>query len=198
MGASTADINGLLYGMGNGDLNISPDEGITWNSNPVPARSSQPAVDRDGNVYLAAVVNKLPEVTYSTDRGKTWSTPIAVEMPGVLQVHKPVIAVPALGAPGRAAVAYIGNSETSENAVPQTWTCAVPVLPCRRVGGVYHGYITTTKNIFAANPVFTSVQVDSNADPLPTLRVQPGRPTVTSARSDFIGIYMDAKGAPWA
>ena len=35
-----------------------------------------------------------------------------------------------------------------------------------RVGGVYHGYITTTNNIFAVNPVFTSVQVDSNADPL--------------------------------
>jgi hypothetical protein len=200
MGASTADIHGLLYGMANGDLNISPDEGIIWNSEPVPAgfSSSQPAVDRDGNVYLAAVVNKLPEVTYSTDQGKTWSTPIAVEMPGVLQVHKPVIAVPALGAPGRVAVAYIGNSETSEKPVPQTWTCAVPALPCGLVDGVYHGYITTTKNIFAANPVFTSVQVDSNADPLLPFGYNPDGPTVTSSRSDFIGIYMDAKGTPWA
>jgi photosystem II stability/assembly factor-like uncharacterized protein len=62
MGASTADIHGLLYGMANGDLNISPDKGITWQSKPLPAAfsSSQPAVDRDGNVYLAAVVNKLP------------------------------------------------------------------------------------------------------------------------------------------
>jgi hypothetical protein len=199
-GASTADIHGLLYGMANGNLNISPDEGITWNSNPVPAgfRSSQPAVDRDGNVYLAAVISKLPEVTYSTDQGKTWSTPIAVEMPGVLQVHKPVIAVPALGAPGRVAVAYIGNSETSENPAPQTWTCAVPALPCRRVGGVYHGYITTTKDIFAANPVFISVQVDNNADPLLPFGYNPDGPTVTSSRSDFIGIYMDAKGTPWA
>lgn len=177
-----------------------PRQGITWHSNPVPTAfsSSQPAVDRDGNVYLVAVVNKPPEVTYSTNQGKTWSTPIAVEMPGVLQVHKPVIAVPALGAPGRVAVAYIGNSETSENPVPQTWTCAVPFLPCGRVGGVYHGYITTTKNIFAANPVFTSVQVDSNADPLLPFGYNPDRPTVTSSRADFIGIYMDAKGTPWA
>jgi hypothetical protein len=201
MGVSTADIHGLLYGVANGNLNISSDEGITWSSNPVPAgfsSESQPAVDRDGNVYLAAVVNKLPEVTYSTDRGKTWSTPIAVEKPGVLQVHKAVIAVPALGAPGRLAVAYIGNSETSENPDPQTWTCAVAFLPCGRVGGVYHGYITATKNIFAAHPVFSSVQVDSNADPLLPFGYNPDGATVTSSRADFIGIYMDAKGTPWA
>jgi hypothetical protein len=200
MGASTADIHGLLYGVANGNLNISSDEGITWHSNPVPAAfsSSQPGVDRDGNVYLAAVVNKLPEVTYSTDQGKTWSTPLAVEMPGVLQVHKPVIAVPALGAPGRVAVAYIGNSETSENPDTQTWTCTVAFLPCGRVGGVYHGYITTTKNIFAEHPVFSSVEVDSNADPLLPFGYNPGGATVTSSRADFIGIYMDAKGTPWA
>jgi hypothetical protein len=58
------------------------------------------------------------------------------------------------------------------------------------VGGVYQGYITTTKNIFAANPVFTSVQVDSNADLLLPFGYNPDGPTVTSARSDFIGIYM--------
>jgi hypothetical protein len=200
MGASTADIHGRLYGMANGDLNISSDEGVTWNGTPVPAAFSRSdlAVDRDGDVYLAAVVNKLPEITYSTDQGKTWSTPIAVEMPGVRQAHKPVIAVPALGTPGRVVVAYIGNGETSENPDPQTWTCAVPILPCGRVGGVYHGYITTTTDIFAAKPRFMSVQVDSNAHPLLPFGYNPAGATVTASRSDFIGISMDANGRPWA
>ena len=138
MGASTADIHGLIYGIANGNLNISADEGITWQSNPVPAGFSktQPTVDRDGNLYLVAIVNKLPEVTYSTDQGKTWSAPIAVEMPGVLQAQKPAIAVPVIGAtsPGRVAVAYFGNSGTSDNPVPQTWKCFIPQLPCRARG----------------------------------------------------------------
>ena len=71
-------------------------------------------------------------------------------------------------------------------------------LPCGRVGGVYHGYITTTKNIFAAHPVFTSVQVDSDADPLLPFGYNVDGATVTASRADFIGIYMDAKGTPWA
>lgn len=188
----TGGVDGTIYGIAGGRLHYSTDEGTTWTIGagavPFTSASTGPVVDSVGNVYVVGLVNRVPAVSYSTDQGATWSAPIAVQMPGVGHAHQPVMAVPPLGDPGMIAVAYIGNGDATD-----TPTDAV------HTGGPHHGYITTANDIFADNPVFRSVQVDSDDDALlPFGFMRNGATTVTTSRADYIGVYVDGSRTPWA
>jgi hypothetical protein len=183
---ATGGLDGTLYGVVGGRLRYSTDEGTTWTaaSGVIPVPGGGAVVDRAGNVYVVGISNSLPHVTYSTDKGATWSTPVAVQMPGVVQVQDPVIAVPPLGAPGPVVVAYVGSRD------PDT-----TLSPFNQRGSVHHGYIAVTDNIFAANPVFHSVQVDSDLEPLLPYGFPAAGNTTTPSRADYIGVYLDEAGA---
>ena len=206
MGAWTADIRGWLYGLGASTLNVSRDEGATWTQTPLPAsfRSAvallgpRPEVDRAGNVYVGTIVNGLPEVTYLrypwNPKHPHWAGPFAVQMPGrgnghlgVRHVNEMAIAV---GQPGHVAIAYVGNSDSAD---------APDVPDGYHEGGVHHGYLTTTADLFAAKPSFESVQVDSDKDPLlPYGFPAVANTSVTVSRADYIGVTIGPTGQPWA
>jgi hypothetical protein len=195
-----ADSTGVIYGSGNGTLTRSVDEGKTWTSTPVPAGfggaiTGAPAVDSRGNVYLLGTVDKLPALTYSTDKGAHWSAPVVVAMPG-LSPDAPRLrhfdtAAFVVGKPGQVAVAYIGNSDTADT----------PSVPPYHSGGPHHGFITTTDNLLTAQPVFHSVQVDSDTDPLMPYGWATANSSADGAltsRIDYIGIDISRSGQPWA
>jgi hypothetical protein len=188
----TGGLDGTIYGVVAKQLHYSTDEGATFTvgAGVLPATfspASDIAVDRDGTVYVVGTMNGLPAVSYTKDKGATWSTPVSVQMPGVNHIHRPTIAVPRTGTPGQVAVAYLGNGDTTD--APGS---------SGHVGGPHHGYITTTDNIFAADPEFHSVQADTNADPILPHGYNPGGATTTQSRADFIGVYIDEQGNPWA
>src|SRR5204862_7107709 len=111
----TAGIDGIIYGVVSSRLHYSMDEGATWTLGKATAPfNGRPVVDSAGTVYLVGTSGNQVLVTYTKDRGNSWSTPIAVQMPGVNHFHQPTIAVPAVGPPGPVAVAYIGNGDAAD------------------------------------------------------------------------------------
>ena len=206
MGAWTADVRGWLYGISDSTLNISKDEGDTWTQTPLPAflqsatalLSPRPEIDRDGNVYVGAVIDGLPNITYLrapwSAKHPHWAGPFAVQMPGhgngdpgVRHVDEMGIGV---GKPGHVAIAYVGNSDTSDTPdVPDGY----------HKGGPHHGYLTTSDDLFTAKPEFRSVQVDSDKKPLlPYGFPAFANTSVTVSRADYIGVTIGPSGQPWA
>jgi len=183
----TGGLDGTIYGVVGTQLRYSADEGATWTAGsgviPVPA-PSRPVVDSAGTVYVVGISNGKPQVTYTRDRGATWSTPVAVQAPGVNHAHDATIAVPPTGASGPVAVAYV-SSDTADTTLS----------PYNQLGGVHNGYIATTDDIFAADPVFHSVQVDSDDEPFLPYGFPNAGNTTTPSRADYIGVFLDEAGA---
>lgn len=192
----TAGIDGTIYGVSENRLHYSTNEGTTWTVGKADVPfEARPVVDRSGTVYLVGISNNTVRVTYSKNKGNSWSAPITVQMPGVKHAHEPTIAVPAIGKPGPVAVAYMGNGDTEDSQGDSPY----------HTGRLHHGYITTTDNIFKKNPVFRSVQVDSVKEPLlpygyPAGRVPPGLggTSTSPSRADYIGVYIADNGKIWA
>jgi hypothetical protein len=181
--SGTGGLDGTIYGVAGGKLHYSTDEGGTWTvgSGTIPLPSpSRPVVDSAGTVYVVGILSGKPQLTYTKDRGATWSTPIAVQAPGLNHAHSATIAVPPTGAPGPVAVAYI-SSDTADTTLS----------PFNQLGGVHNGYIATTDDIFAADPVFHSVQVDSDLEPLLPYGFPSAGSTTAFSRADYIGVYLD-------
>ena len=193
----TGGIDGTLYGVVGGVLRFSTDEGATWadNGGVIPATGRGVVVDSAGNVYSVGILDGLPHVTYSTDQGATWSTPMAVQAPGVGHAHDPTIAVPPTGPPGPVAVAYIGSDEAEDTEFTFFPNASTFTEFNIRADGVHNGYLVTTDDIFAANPVFHTVQVDSDAEPLLPYGVGVTGNTTTTSRVDYIGVYFDEGNA---
>jgi hypothetical protein len=201
--AWTADVTGVIYGVSDGQLNMSGDGMTSWLHVPVPdGFNGRLSVDRSGNVYLVGIdARNLPVVTfarrpYQTAKRKqpvTWRTPLEVQLPGVQHVHQVALAV---GVPGQVAVAYVGSGDQNGDDGGSSLF---------HTGGPHHGYLTMTDDVFAATPVFRSVQVDSARAALlpygfPAGRVPPGlaNTSTTPSRADYIGVDVAPDGAPWA
>jgi hypothetical protein len=127
---------------------ISPDEGATWQFEPIVDSGLQDiytagtAVDGRGNLYLAWIgPGTLPYLTTSTDRGASWSAPIMVAPPGVQAVRRVAIAARKRG---QIALAYLGTTD----------------------GSSFNGYITKSRNALARRPRFWSATVNDPAAPL--------------------------------
>lgn len=166
-------------------LGISEDEGASWNSIRVadlPSTSQDPsvAVDRKGNVYYVFVhgQKRLPFLTISRDRGETWSKPIMMAAPGIVEVNLATIDV---ARPGRVAVAYYGTRDEPARS--------------RRYDGVsWNGYLTTTAEALARKPILFSAQINETSDPLKRGRCGPGR---CGGVFDFIDVEIAPNGSAW-
>lgn len=188
--------DGVLYTVTSGQLSVSKDEGATWQpqGRPIPSTLTPGCtraggagylwVDNHNNIYVGGKAGGKLAVTYSRDGGRSWARPITAQMPEVT-----TLGMCAFGAdpdrPGHIAFAYHGARPSEGSSVAQ------------------HGYLAKTTSLFAARPLFTGVQVDSDKDPLlpngpPTMAGGAGTPPHSVSRFDFMGVYFSpVDGRPW-
>ncbi len=153
------DCDGVTY------LARSTDEGATWpivRKLPFPGRSSDPSghlndgtggtdagffpsilrMDARNTMYLFRTQTTDAgdtRLVYSTssDEGETWSEPVDVLAPGVVDIDKWYVAV---GAPGELDVSYLGRGADQSG---------------------FDGYITYTRNAASGRPTFWSAMVNA-------------------------------------
>lgn len=110
---------------------VSTDNGLTWSVRTVPGSSPgawdpSVAIASDGTVYFAyGDGDGHPKVAVSHDRGQTWTNIRDVGVP--FSIAATAFPAAVAGDPDRAAMAFIGTSETSPGAMgddpswPGTW-----------------------------------------------------------------------------
>ena len=193
-------------------LLVSRDEGDSWETIKIPTslgvntdtygkpdHESSVAVDAKGVVHLSWVGrDRLPYLVSSRDGGRTWTRPLMVAPPGVVETNLPALAVTP---GGRVAVAYLGSTTSPGRPFPNDSNCAAPTStgPCG--GGkayadvTWNGYVTVTDTPLSADPIFTSASVNAPSDPLIVGECGPFR---CQQQYDFIDVQLDAVGTPWA
>jgi len=197
--------DGKLYTLSSGVLSVSTDEGATWHAqgNPLPSSLSLGGIghgqraggqgslwiDNDNNIYAGGTSGGKLAVVYSQDGGSNWVGPITAQMPEVTKLDMFAFAADP-DRPGHIAFSYHGA--TASTASP-----------------TQHGYLTKTENLFDATPLFTSVQVDSDSDPLlpnggpndaglPLGAGGAGIPPHSVSRFDYMGVtFSPVDGRPW-
>jgi hypothetical protein len=177
---------------------ISRDEGTTWTQVRVskmrsPAQPTEGAphpsveVDAKGNVYYMWIGQKdrLPYLTVSRDKGKTWSDPILVGPPGLKEANLPQIDT---GDPGKIALVYYGSTNS-------------PYPKCRAKcnAGDYrettwNAYVTISANALSSRPVFLTGTVNVPRDPLIRGECGPGR---CQWAYDFIDVSVGPDGVAY-
>jgi hypothetical protein len=145
---------------------VSDDAGTTWqlaatlNDGGVsPSSSINPRVQLDaaGNVYaLWNGKDNLQRLSFSKDRGATWSPAQVLTPPGVKGTLFGVLGV---GAEGRVAVAYVGTDSD-----PAGWKDREPSYAPDDT--VWQLYETFSDDALAAQPVWVTAQVTPNDDPV--------------------------------
>jgi len=170
-------------------LAISRDEGQTWEhvrvANKVAIWGPDPsvAVDDKGNIYYTFLhKDRLPYITYSRDGGKTWSEPLMFGRPGLTEA---ALATMDVGGPGKVAMAYYGTDDVDGKIDKRKYPTKV----------VWHGYMTTTDDLFAKDPVFYSGNVNTSKDPLARGACGPRR---CYEAYDFIDVIVGFDGVAWA
>lgn len=163
-------------------LAISRDEGATWERTqvarmPAAGHDASVAVDRAGNIYYAFISKDLlPYLVVSRDDGKSWGKPMMVGSPGVTESSLPSIAI---GPTSEVVVGYMGTETMKrDGSNAETW----------------NGYLTTTANALARNPLLLSVQTNLDSDPL--LRGTCPQ-TKCGPVYDFIDVVIDDTGSVW-
>jgi len=186
---------------GQPEIAVSFNEGRTWirrrvASNGSAGAATRVAVDGAGNVYYTwSSAARQPFVAYSRDRGLTWSRPMNVAPPGVVEADLPRVAA---FAPGKISVAYVGSTNAPGNA-PYYDYCDVLLSQCTegRYGGVrWNGYIAEIDDLFAADPTVRTATVNDPARPLFVGGCSADGACM--ANLDFIDVHFDAAGTPWA
>ncbi len=159
-------------------LAISKDEGDTWKVvtvAPIPIDGGgdpSVAIDRRGNLYYLFVGNdRLPYVTISRDKAKTWSDPIMVGAPGVRATNLATIDV---GDPGKIAIAYYGTEEKQMDS--------------------WNGYLSIGKGLLDKHPLFYTASINDNRHPLKVNGCGPGR---CGRVLDFIDVEISPQGRAW-
>lgn len=183
------------------ELAISRDEGATWTVvQPAGIGTSgyheaAVAADRAGNVYYVWMAkDRLPYLVVSRDRGKTWSKPMMIGAPGLVEANLPSLDV---GGNGKIAIAYMGST----NSPGAPWGGFAGCLPgCFDIPPVYdrvtwNGYITMTANALADRPLFYTAAMNDPADPMVRRTCGPGRCVPVG---DFIDVEIGPEGTPWA
>lgn len=160
---------------------LSTDEATTWSYVPVPTGDTgvqagtigggvSIAVDPAGTLYVLWLgTNNHSFLAVTKDKGKTWTGPFDVTMPGVT-VSKPVPQI-AAGKPGQVAVGYYGYTDDESR---------------------LNGYLTESFNADKAKPVFHSAQLNAPKDPL-YFPVKSG----SLPRNDYLGVTIAPNGTPW-
>jgi hypothetical protein len=179
-------------------LAISKNEGQTWENVKVSNISAgngilDPSVDVDkhGNIYYTWTGgDRRVYFTTSKDGGTTWSDAVVVSPPGV---HEANLATLDVGGKGKVAIAFMGseNSPWRHNCEKRD-TCPPDD---KYTNTTWNGYVTTTTNALARNPVFVSTTVNPTNDPIARRRCGPGRCGLVF---DFIDVVIAPSGEPYA
>ena len=154
---------------------ITTDVGMQdgWHSHEVAT-----AVDDGGNVHATWIGDDLkPWYANSQDQGETWSEPMMVAAPGVVETGFPTIFA---GSEGRVVLGYIGETQDydEENGT-----------------GGWSGYMAIMTDSFSERPLITSVAVNNPDDPLD---ITPDCGDVRCGGfGDFIDVEIDDEGRPW-
>ncbi|WP_391530135.1 WD40/YVTN/BNR-like repeat-containing protein [Candidatus Frankia nodulisporulans] len=143
---------------------VTQDYGVSWRQEPVPGSlacgllngQQRVAVDRAGTVYTVWVDDTDTQVylSYSRDRAHTWSAPVNVMAPGTTfsMIHANIVA----GSPGHILIAGL---QTTVPTRPQS----PPGYPGLYAGPA-HAILTESRNATAAEPTFTTADLDAGGD----------------------------------
>ena len=166
----------------------STNGGYVWTEHPLPtettgsantwnAEEAQVGTDEGSNVHAMWMgADDMPYYAYSRDEGDSWSDPmmIAPPIPGLTGTGFPVVTA---GADGRVAFGYVARV-VNESGVAQ-----------------WNAYITVATDAFGEAPLFTTVQVNADEDPIDTLDdcgyVRCG------GLGDFLDMRIDQHGRIW-
>lgn len=188
-------------------LAVSRDEGSTWltiaiptslgvNTDAVgePDHEAAVAVDARGVIYYSWMSRtRLPYLTTSRDGGRTWSPALMVGAPGINEAVLPGLAVTP---GGRVAISYMGTKNSPGHPFPND---SCPGLNCPRANRytntTWNGYITVSDNPLSADPTFSSVSINDEADPLVVGQCGPFR---CQQQADFNDVQFGPDGTPWA
>ncbi|HMJ12644.1 MAG TPA: sialidase family protein [Polyangiaceae bacterium] len=168
--AGAVGADGTLYVTHGSDsglqISTSRDEGDSWLDVPIPNSAIKQfnlpfslgmtvATDSAGNAYVAYVDERdlLPYVSFTRDRGASWSQPIMVGAPDVKVAQYPSIVA---RSPGYIMVAYYGSPKAEGTGNGYIQSDERP----------YHGKVVVTRNVFAAKPVLWSTTINDPATPL--------------------------------
>lgn len=186
-------------------LALSDDEGLTWRvvqvsdlgmpldtglpflgggstvgDFPLYDHEASVGVDAQGNIVYGWIANdRLPYVTFSSDAGMTWSEPLPIGPPDLLEATLGAMTVGASGA----AFAYVGST----NSPGEPWTGDY-------TNTTWNAYLTVIEDV-AGTPRLTTVTVNDPADPIQ--RFQCG-PTRCAGIYDYIDAQIAPNGTPWA
>lgn len=178
---------------------VSADDGLTWTksiiSTTVRANQHEISVGTDpsGNVYALFIgTDRLPYLAVSNNHGTSWSQPMMVAPPGVVEVNLPSLAV---GDDGRVVVIYQGAAAS----------CCYPTATGtgrNYAKAAWNGYMTITTNALDAlaaggEPLFATTTVNDRHDPL--LRGTCGPDRCNAPWNwDFLDVIVGPDGRPWA
>ena len=156
-------------------IGVSKDGGVTWTTKDVtdvgmlgvkPATplddtpfTGNPGMDVDaaGNAYaLFPGKDGRMYVTRSTDGGESWATPVRASAP---QVNGTVFSAIVAGAQGRIAFAYYGTTADTS-----AWKS--PSAQFAPADTKWNLYFAVSEDALAADPVFTTLQVNPDDDPV--------------------------------
>lgn len=109
-----------------------------------------PAVDTEGNLYIAYRTDEGVEYVYSTDSGETWSDPVDVSLPE----HRSFTHVDAVaGDEGRLAIAYRATPDSDAGPNSDGWAA-------------WHMYLTFVENATDEDPEADTGIVNDPDDPV--------------------------------
>jgi hypothetical protein len=161
----------------------STNGGLTWTEHPLPteesgtadtwnAEEAQVAIDDENNVHAMWIgIDNMPYYAYSQDDGDSWSEAMMIAPPIDLEgTGFPVVTA---GGGGSVAFGYVGDSGDD------TW----------------NGYLTMATDVFSDNPLFTTVQINAEGDPLDT--TEDCGYNRCGGLGDFLDMSVDQYGRPW-
>jgi hypothetical protein len=108
-------------------------------------------------------------------------------------VHEANLATLDVGNKGKVAIAFMGSENSPwRHDCRDNETCPEDAA---YDGTTWNGYVTTTTNALAGNPVFVSTTVNPKNDPIARRRCGPGRCGLVF---DFIDVVIGPDGDPYA
>lgn len=174
---------------------VSSDEGKTWERFQIATSGvaedenfgdaggdPSVAVDRAGNVYYAWIAeDRLPYLSVSRDKGKSWSKPAMIGAPGVRETSQVSVAA---GDKGRIAFSYMG----SENVRPPLGAEGDYTLV------TWNGYMGMSTTALKKAPHFYTAQVNKDRYPLAGRKCGQVR---CNNVGDFLDVQIGPDGIPW-
>ena len=159
--------------------------GLAWTEHPLPtsesgtantwnAEEAQVEVDSEGNVHAMWMgKDNMPYWSYSIDQGNTLSNATMIAPP--INLSGTGFPVVVAGDAGTVAFGYVGETEGDE----ETW----------------NAYLTYATDAFSENPLFTTVQLNVEGDPI-DIETDCGY-NRCGGLGDFLDIRVDAYGRTW-